>query len=134
MEAAVSIRAPARGATVGPRRPIVTRFRVSIRAPARGATSALLLLQRAVGVSIRAPARGATKLPRHARAGEIVSIRAPARGATPVATSVMSRELCFDPRSRAGSDEPDGRIEPRFPYVSIRAPARGATSIGDRRD
>ena len=55
----ISIRAPARGATLPPfphSRPYV----ISIRAPARGATYAYRMYQTDTEISIRAPARGAT--------------------------------------------------------------------------
>ena len=78
--------------------------KISIRAPARGATIMVHVIEEVLGISIRAPARGATlpkcaliclrifqsALPRgerlevsseYLRTGEI-SIRAPARGAT----------------------------------------------------
>ncbi len=99
---AVSIRAPARGATcclpqktpgncfdprprtggdrecdrIGGARP------VSIRAPARGATGDGLCGDPTGRVSIRAPARGATWSPWTGCQSVSVSIRAPARGAT----------------------------------------------------
>ena len=55
---------------------------VSIRTPARGATLGTIDEAGFSGVSIRAPARGAT-YPRYLPGmAETVSIRAPARGAT----------------------------------------------------
>ena len=78
----VSIRAPARGATVV----VAVRFllvTVSIRAPARGATLSPSGGARVAPVSIRAPARGATSAPLPSSNSATVSIRAPARGATP---------------------------------------------------
>ena len=77
----VSIHAPARGATPGPRWALLA-CRVSIHAPARGATRNLHGLAEHVGVSIHAPARGATRhRGRAARAGR-----------------------CFNPRARTGRD------------------------------
>src|SRR5271165_1548672 len=55
---------------------------VSIRAPARGATVAVEVPPDAAGVSIRAPARGATAVRPAEEIDMSVSIRAPARGAT----------------------------------------------------
>ena len=59
-------------------------------------------------VSIRAPAKGATcRAVRQACAHRHVSIRAPAKGATRrYATRVQHAPRCFDPRSREGSDGP----------------------------
>ena len=56
---------------------------VSIRAPARGATIACDGTHLYICVSIRAPARGATVARKKKRHLQQVSIRAPARGATP---------------------------------------------------
>ncbi len=135
---------------------------VSIRAPARGATSCLSggpqsgagfdprsregsdtgeVAGRRIGqqVSIRAPARGATRevvhvrhvlafrsaLPRGERltasvinsAPYRVSIRAPARGATLQAVQRFPCSDRFDPRSREGSDSRQGRFYPhRFGF------------------
>ena len=121
---------------------------VSIRAPARGATLADLLLQDGIHVSIRAPARGATSSFYPSRFGGLVSIRAPARGATadrfgdgcstgvsiraPARGATFPRALSrstrkgFNPRAREGRDF-DCRCVRDDRSVSIRAPARGAT-------
>ena len=121
----VSIHAPARGATLLPRR-LSPRSPVSIHAPARGATTccatsiSLLEFQstRPHGarpptcaafdlfdkVSIHAPARGATLGQAEAQARVVASIHAPARGATGRACTALHPE-----------------------QVSIHAPARGAT-------
>ncbi len=77
----VSIRAPARGATVHDELHVVA-WHVSIRAPARGATCYAEALDTRFGVSIRAPARGATTTFVINSDMNCVSIRAPARGAT----------------------------------------------------
>ena len=77
----ISIRAPARGATLPPfphSRPYV----ISIRAPARGATNVGICKHLTGVISIRAPARGATLLPGQYNQQYCISIRAPARGAT----------------------------------------------------
>ena len=84
-----------------------------------------------------------------------VSIHAPAKGATLQQCTLTSRALCFNPRSREGSDaeqnaertcstsfnprsregsdgeSEDGRAGKN--YVSIHAPAKGATRFGQRR-
>ncbi len=142
----VSIRAPARGATVHDELHVVA-WHVSIRAPARGATCYAEALDTRFGVSIRAPARGATTTFVINSDMNCVSIRAPARGATSagadlrqfalfrsapphggrLAGSPLSRCTSrFDPRPRTGGDAPTlGRNG--FRAVSIRAPARGAT-------
>ncbi len=128
----VSIRAPARGAT---RHWVAdngaTQFRSALpRGERHGAFP-----RAAAGdqVSIRAPARGATARPggatgrqgpfrsalprgeRHKSAGFIpvtrrVSIRAPARGATQSDVLAVVSVAGFDPRSRAGSDQPGREV------------------------
>ena len=115
---------------------------VSIRAPARGATSVPHHPTRLGSVSIRAPARGATS--KHARDTSAESCFNPRpRTGGDVLTAIAVS--CFNPRPRTGGDTihytsmfqsapPHGgrllvavqkgvRLE-----VSIRAPARGATS------
>ena len=132
----VSIRAPARGATVeGAGGKIASCFNprpcargdvmrrayalgeVSIRAPARGATP-LPLNERKV--SIRAPARGAT-LRRRAADRHVVSIRAPARGAT--ATFIRHLETRqrhrFNPRPCARGDSSGGVTSSAFSMSSL---------------
>ena len=120
---------------------------VSIRAPARGATIVSLLVVASSGfnprprtgsdrgqpaivprrnVSIRAPARGATALDELMPHFVQVSIRAPARGATCTARPASRGRWRFNPRPRTGSDN-DGLDVPLGDSVSIRAPARGAT-------
>ena len=100
--AAISIHAPAKGATTErvrqcrrilfqstlPRRerplpPAHPHLRhISIHAPAKGATKAVNLLTSLENISIHAPAKGATAL-RDARTGpRRISIHAPAKGAT----------------------------------------------------
>ena len=101
----ISIRAPARGATLPPfphSRPYV----ISIRAPARGATNVGICKHLTGVISIRAPARGATLLPGQYNQQYCISIRAPARGATIRGLDYWA--MCD---------------------ISIRAPARGATRL-----
>ena len=102
----ISIRAPARGATVHIMPPSAD-FIISIRAPARGATLPPFPHSRPYVISIRAPARGATYAYRMYQTDTEISIRAPARGAT--------QPLCCR----------GCKIR-----ISIRAPARGATKDG----
>ena len=78
---AVSIHAPARGAT-GSRQGERAMAGVSIHAPARGATIVVVIQLVQLSVSIHAPARGATEDEEGGGRGDEVSIHAPARGAT----------------------------------------------------
>ena len=128
---------------------IIKCYAVSIRAPARGATHFILPLAFLSFVSIRAPARGATfKCLRskfhcwrfNSRSREGSDLRAdclapPRRSfnsrSREGSDSYAARGRCsscgFNSRSREGSDK---RCDPppRRAYVSIRAPARGATA------
>ena len=121
-----SIHAPARGAT---HKAAVhaQSCAASIHAPARGATDLTAADGSEQAASIHAPARGATvgacepqhtgalqsTLPhgerllragRASRPGWRASIHAPARGATVKAIDGNMRTICFNPRSRTGSD------------------------------
>ena len=55
-------------------------------------------------VSIHAPARGATFTLKYKVSGRNVSIHAPARGATPLGVTFVVIVVCFNSRSREGSD------------------------------
>ena len=101
------------------------------------------------GASIHAPARGATVSRRMRARMASASIHAPARGATVYGFLRVIDPGCFNPRSRAGSDQParqspsggksfnprsrtgsDLRWQPHADKkhpASIHAPARGAT-------
>ncbi len=122
---AVSIRAPARGATSryahrrGPRR-------VSIRAPARGATSDSP--NRAIEAVFRsAPPHGGRQRAATAFASaRAVSIRAPARGATYYDGPASCSSLFRSAPPHGGRRQHSSLCLPRA-AVSIRAPARGAT-------
>ena len=145
---AVSIRAPARGAT-----PAQPHRRASLpgfnpRPRTGGDFRDPLQVTRLLPVSIRAPARGATERRWHDAPGELVSIRAPARGATWKIRSLLGLNAfqsapphggrlegvlqprqpadSFNPRPRTGGDLLRRSYRPQSP-VSIRAPARGAT-------
>ncbi len=82
-----------------------------------------------IDVSIRAPAKGATNrlLDQRAGSGTMVSIRAPAKGATTLFSGRHRPKESFDPRSREGSDRSPAHRAPTSACVSIRAPAKGAT-------
>ena len=150
---AVSIHAPARGATQavlirlncsfqfqstrprGARRVIASslsrpsRF-VSIHAPARGATRYTDCSAGFCAVSIHAPARGATSIQLHRLlcAGLLVSIHAPARGATSRQYRHESRvEILFQSTRPRGARQPRDATCNSSADVSIHAPARGAT-------
>ncbi len=57
-------------------------------------------------VSIHAPVRGATSVRRADRQMRRVSIHAPVRGATPSRCCHHATRRCFNPRARAGRDQP----------------------------
>ena len=136
----VSIRAPARGATIACARDRFTLgHRVSIRAPARGATrgddrSAVRVqgewkfqsapphggrrcgvqcgqpLQRIVLFQSAPPHGGRPFVGRDPKSGRIVSIRAPARGATGRVVPRKSLLMSFNPRPRTGGDADFARL------------------------
>ena len=102
---------------------------VSIHAPARGATPRIFFFQLMPEVSIHAPARGATMVTVKIGKHTVVSIHAPARGAT------QHRAGTICQIGRFQSTHPHG-VRPIEllrayvpPLVSIHAPARGATSV-----
>ena len=100
----ISIRAPARGATVIWKNSD-GKLHISIRAPARGATARQSRWRPfPKQISIRAPARGATNGCGYHDTQYSISIRAPARGATLTSTRQRVGWLDFNPRSREGSD------------------------------
>ena len=94
---------------------------VSIRAPARGATKAVADLVYRRTVSIRAPARGATRLDRDGDGIPCVSIRAPARGATGCGQRAGHRYIGFNSRSREGSDTRSTTRTPSKPGFNSRS-------------
>ena len=122
---------------------------VSIHAPARGATDLRYLDAVLQSVSIHAPARGATVAGGALDLFGVVSIHAPARGATCTPSTRSPARGCFNPRPRTGGDgsgiahwlrvvwfqstPPRGGRLPTLARnldslsVSIHAPARGAT-------
>ncbi len=127
---AVSIHAPAGGATIRPRI-LYYAVTVSIHAPAGGATITREDMQGAIFVSIHAPAGGATLFilvtvilsgfnPR-TRRGCDNTPKPPHRGF-----------LSFNPRTRRGCDGASVYVGGRL-LVSIHAPAGGATRDGSAR-
>ena len=82
---------------------------VSIHAPAKGATTLFKESADKVIVSIHAPAKGATFLYFIAHLYGNVSIHAPAKGATCPIVHPLLPVMCFNPRSREGSDIMQGR-------------------------
>ena len=100
--------------------------RVSIRAPARGATIDRRRHRQGNDVSIRAPARGATE--GHAFLdGVIKCFNSRSReGSDPSVRVCLVALGSFNSRSREGSDRLAATTRTHY-LVSIRAPARGAT-------
>jgi len=101
---------------------------VSIHAPARGATRSLVPARIPGVVSIHAPARGATWLCIHRLLGVIRFNPRPRTGGDLMAPATTGRGESFNPRPRTGGDAsrpPAGAVH----AVSIHAPARGATRL-----
>jgi len=85
-------------------------------------------------VSIHAPAGGATKQLFLCMMDYWVSIHAPAGGATGPFLLLRLHLICFNPRSRGGSDFVQSALYVVRYYVSIHAPAGGATPPTARRN
>ncbi|RZB32344.1 MAG: hypothetical protein SRB2_04349 [Desulfobacteraceae bacterium Eth-SRB2] len=98
---------------------------VSIHAPARGATSVFLCEPEQTQVSIHAPARGATYCGPDWRGYRKFQSTLP-HGERRQEMTELSPDISFNPRSRTGSDLSDGKSGAEC-AVSIHAPARGAT-------
>src|SRR5690606_9443569 len=96
---------------------------VSIHAPARGATHRRVRPVRRSRVSIHAPARGATGHHRSTARRRHVSIHAPARGATRKPVIFFVTPSGFNPRARAGRDLTRGRSRPSETSFNPRARA-----------
>ena len=77
---------------------------VSIHAPARGATLLPPFVLHRKGVSIHAPARGATRMVSMSLSHNGVSIHAPARGATAARLLSPPIYIRFNSRTREGCD------------------------------
>ena len=99
---AISIHAPARGATLfGCTAPI--RQLISIHAPARGATTHFYCLEVCAMISIHAPARGATESASPQSDIDIFQSTLP-RGERLLNVFFSPNSSNFNPRSREGSD------------------------------
>ena len=99
---------------------------VSIHAPARGATTSSSRSSQTWSFNPRArKGRDRRRIPDQCMVS--VSIHAPARGATPLSTICCGFSLGFNPRARKGRDWQDLGLRPGY-RVSIHAPARGATA------
>ena len=142
---AVSIHAPARGATPM-RRAVLTAFPVSIHAPARGATYSVVDCVQDEWFQFTRP-RGARPsfdlwpsesrcFNSRAREGrDKERRRCPGRGrfqftrprgARLTAAATIEKDRGFNSRAREGRDDSASALEPLV-FVSIHAPARGAT-------
>ena len=121
---AVSIHAPARGATLQKYRADLDQ-QVSIHAPARGATCERRGLRVCLNVSIHAPARGATSCAVNLLAEHEFQSTRPRGARLRTRLSRRSRRR-FNPRAREGRDKDADALIRAF-GVSIHAPARGAT-------
>ena len=113
----VSIRAPARGATVHGFNPrprtggdLVSVFREFQSAPPHGGR----------------PVMGAPSV------RQLTFQSAPPHGGRHRKNGRHQRDACFNPRPRTGGDVPMGQPVPHVQSVSIRAPARGATRCEGR--
>ena len=126
---AVSIHAPARGATVSPEQAAASIAGFNPRPCTRG-DRFCRTGDGSVKVSIHAPARGATVWDKNFRAAFSVSIHAPARGATRIKpyTSERRRQVSIHAPARGATGCADRHGT--WPLVSIHAPARGATVVG----
>ncbi len=104
----------------------VNDLAVSIRAPARGATISSFSPPMHMTVSIRAPARGATMAPRVS--GSWPEFRsAPPHGGRPLHCPEDKALWPFRSAPPHGGRQMAGKGKPLTKEVSIRAPARGAT-------
>ena len=148
---AISILAPARGATIAQIRTLTMQLSFQSSLP-RGERPGLAVTKTFTiafqsslprgerpspsdgvtgtwDISILAPARGATAKFDEAMATLAISILAPARGATKIRTHASNIRCDFNPRSREGSDQRRGLWPTRSLPISILAPARGATGL-----
>ena len=144
----VSIHAPARGATTVPVVAVrMGRFQSTLPRGERPSPQYVRTMEEAFQSTLPRGERHGTTWRRNAM--QSVSIHAPARGATKYGLSNVSiaefqstlprgerrslqairafKNICFNPRSRAGSDAPRLSLIDQAERVSIHAPARGAT-------
>ena len=127
---AVSIHAPARGATVSPEQAAASIAGFNPRPCTRG-DRFCRTGDGSVKVSIHAPARGATVWDKNFRAAFSVSIHAPARGATRIKPYTSERRRQVSIHAPARGATPDLLVRRQRVAVSIHAPARGATLVAD---
>ena len=123
---AVSIHAPARGATLDGLGVRLGRDRFNPRPCTRGDEHGQVGLE-LLPVSIHAPARGATRRPGLAHFGQRISIHAPARGATYESIQRMRAEWFQSTPLHEGRHD-GAPLADDVVGVSIHAPARGATA------
>ena len=150
---AISIHAPARGATDQGILPVDQIRKISIHAPARGATLKVenpvtdlmddfnprtregcdngqtKILVGYIFISIHAPARGATKRLESIPVPRSISIHAPARGATQFFKVVIKNLLISIHAPARGATNTKYVSIHTHRVISIHAPARGATSL-----
>ncbi len=116
---------PPRGGRLGIKRTLITNPAVSIHAPARGATYCALVQVGQAGVSIHAPARGATAAASISASHGSVSIHAPAGGdMTGSSPAGLAQFQSTPPR---GGRLAAASISASHGSVSIHAPRGGAT-------
>src|SRR6185437_14627235 len=125
---AVSIRAPARGATPCRCRQPAARSRFNPRS--RTGSDTIVIMPLSVVASFDPRSRTGSDLGWAVVVVHFIVFRsALPHGERPGSLGATGVVSCFDPRSRTGSDDPD-RLAAQFIAVSIRAPARGATRSG----
>ena len=118
---------------MGPLRDRVAQA-VSIRAPARGATASRLI-SRSLELFQSAPPHGERPLQCAAAVRLGCFNPRPRTGSDPSGTARCAVPYCFNPRPRTGSDMTGDVFQSAPPHgerrgpVSIRAPARGATAV-----
>ena len=123
--AAISIHAPARGATAELMQAKMTHTYFNPRS--REGSDRQEITQQDIGdISIHAPARGATAEIERSDGSRIISIHAPARGATSMDTK-MGLKLTISIHAPARGATPLQCLCLFVLRISIHAPARGAT-------
>ena len=123
----VSIHVPARGTTNAPDKEKELAYQVSIHVPARGTTASLFDIVSGQRVSIHVPARGTT--------AALSPRRDPMTGFNPRSRTgndqfngrTSNRYFGFNPRSRTGNDSQSMYSCTVICPVSIHVPARGTT-------
>ena len=128
----VSIHAPARGATLAPRRRRQTPRRFNSRAREGRDLVRSTVISDGLIVSIHAPARGATRAKARASLSWRFQFTRP-RGARRGERRLRSPKARFNSRAREGRDRRRLALPAHPPQVSIHAPARGATNAARAR-